>query len=231
MDLNLLNDRKIQVRAPSARRRLAGSGTSLPGLTIAKSATSVTPGINAELGSPRFNIEPPRRPILAAAVRVKHLLLCTFLFASSCLAAQPDIITVRQISLELARDIAMKAIETCRASGYNISAVVLDRSGNIQAALRDTLAAPYTLEISERKAGLAILSGLPSGEFRDKRPDIRPELDQIRGLIVMGGGLPIQAGGSQIGAIGVAGAPGSDKDAACAAQALEAVRDRLEFTN
>jgi uncharacterized protein GlcG (DUF336 family) len=231
MDLNLLNDLTIQVRAPSARLLLTASGTSLPGVTLASSATSVIPGINSELGPPRFNIEPPMRAILGVGVGVKHLLLCMFLFASSCLGAPPDIITVRQISMELARDIAMKAIETCRASGYNISAVVLDRAGNIQAALRDTLAAPYTLEISERKAGLAILSGLPSGEFRDKRPDIRPELDQIRGLIVMAGGLPIQAGGSQIGAIGVAGAPGSDKDAACAAQALQAVRDRLEFTD
>jgi uncharacterized protein GlcG (DUF336 family) len=164
-------------------------------------------------------------------VGMKKVLLCILMYSSPALAAQPDLITVKQISLELARDLAMKAVETCRASGYNISAVVLDRAGNVQAALRDTLAAPYTLEISERKAGLAIMSGIPSGEFRDTRADIRPELNHIHGLIVMEGGLPIQAGGSQIGAIGVSGAPGSDKDAACAAKALEALRERLEFTD
>jgi uncharacterized protein GlcG (DUF336 family) len=159
------------------------------------------------------------------------LLLVLCLLVSPTLAANPDLIPVKQISLELARDIAMKAVEACRASGYNISAVVLDRAGNLQAALRDTLAAPYTLEISERKAGMAIMSGIPSGEFRSMRADIRPELNHIRGLIVMEGGLPIQAGGSQVGAIGVSGAPGSDKDAACAAKALDGIQERLEFSN
>jgi uncharacterized protein GlcG (DUF336 family) len=162
---------------------------------------------------------------------MKELLLVLCLLASPALAAQPDLIPVKQISLELARDIAMYAIEACRASGYNISAVVLDRAGNIQAALRDALAAPYTLEISERKAGASIMSGISSAELRTARADIRAELDQIHGLLLIDGGLPIHAGGSLIGAIGVSGAPGSDKDAACAAKALEAVQERLEFTN
>lgn len=162
---------------------------------------------------------------------MKKLLLSLFLIGTSAFAAQPDFIPVKQISLELARDIAMKAVEACRASGYNVSAVVLDRAGNIQAALRDTLSSPYTLEIAERKAGMAIMSGIPTGQFRDARADIRPELNHIRGLIVMEGGLPIEAGGSMIGAVGVSGAPGGGKDAACAAKALETVQERLEFAN
>src|SRR5512143_648117 len=100
------------------------------------------------------------------------------------LAARPDVQPVKQISLELARDIAMDAIETCRKDGYTVSAVVLDRAGNVQAARRDTLAPRYTLEIAERKAGTSILSGIGSGECRDARGDIRPELNHIDGLIV-----------------------------------------------
>ena len=75
-------------------------------------------------------------------------LLPLVLFASAlpALAAQPDILPVKQISLELARDIAMASVEACRQDGYNVSAVVLDRAGNVQAALR------HTLEIAERKA-------------------------------------------------------------------------------
>lgn len=145
------------------------------------------------------------------------------------LAAQPDLLPVKQISLELARDIAMDAVETCRGAGYTVSAVVLDRAGNVQAALRDTLAPRYTLEIAERKAGMSIMSGIDSGEFRAARGDIRPELNHIDGLIVMEGGLPIRAAGSLIGAVGVSGAPGGDKDAACAAAALKKVEERLEF--
>jgi uncharacterized protein GlcG (DUF336 family) len=145
------------------------------------------------------------------------------------MAAQPDVLPVKQIGLELARDIAMASVEACRKDGYNVSAVVLDRAGNVQAALRDTLAARHTLEIAERKAGMTIMSGSNSGEFRAARGDIRPELNHIDGLIVMDGALPIRAAGSLIGAVGVSGAPGGEKDAACAAAALKQMEERLEF--
>ena len=162
---------------------------------------------------------------------MKTLLALTLLAASlPALAAQPDLLPVKQISLELARDIAMDAVEACRKDGYTVSAVVLDRAGNVQAALRDTLAARHTLEIAERKAGMSIMSGTDTGSFRAARPDIRPELNHMSGLIVMEGGLPIRAAGSLIGAVGVSGAPGGEKDAACAAAALKTVEERLEFS-
>ena len=43
------------------------------------------------------------------------------------------------------------------------------------------------------------------------------------------GGLVIQAGGSLLGGVGVAGAPGGDKDEACAKAGLESVQDKLDF--
>ena len=46
---------------------------------------------------------------------------------------------------------------------------------------------------------------------------------------MMQGGLQISAGGFRLGAIGVSGAPGGDKDEACARKALEKIGDRLEF--
>ncbi len=156
--------------------------------------------------------------------------LLPLVLAAAALPAQAtDMVPVRQIGLELARDIAMGAVEACRKDGYNVSAVVLDRAGNVQAALRDTLAARHTLEIAERKAGMTIMSGIGSGEFRAARGDIRPELNHMTGLIVMDGALPIRAAGALIGAVGISGAPGGDKDAACAAAALQKVEERLEF--
>jgi uncharacterized protein GlcG (DUF336 family) len=158
-------------------------------------------------------------------------LLAAFLSAAalSARAVQPDILPVKQITLELARDIAMASVEACRQDGYNVSAVVLDRAGNVQVALRDTLASRYTLEIAERKAGASIMSGIDSGEFRAARNDIRPELNHTTGLIMIEGAIPIRAAGSLIGAVGVSGAPTSNKDAACAAAALKKVEERLEF--
>jgi len=161
---------------------------------------------------------------------MKTLFPLTLLAASlPALAAQPDILPVKQIGLELARDIAMASVEACRKDGYTVSAVVIDRAGNLQVALRDSLAARHTLEIAERKAGMAVMSGSDTGEFRAARADIRPELNHINGLIVMDGALPIRAAGSLIGAVGVSGAPGGDKDRACAAAALKTVEERLEF--
>jgi uncharacterized protein GlcG (DUF336 family) len=162
---------------------------------------------------------------------MKTLLTLTLLATAlpALAAAQPDILPVKQIGLELARDIAMASVEACRKDGYNVSAVVIDRAGNLQVAMRDSLAARHTLEIAERKAGMAVMSGSDSGEFRAARADIRPELNHINGLIVMDGALPIRAAGSLIGAVGVSGAPGGDKDRACAAAALQKVQERLEF--
>jgi uncharacterized protein GlcG (DUF336 family) len=162
---------------------------------------------------------------------MKTLLTLTLLATSlpALAAAQPDILPVKQIGLELARDIAMASVEACRQDGYNVAAVVLDRAGNLQVAMRDSLAARHTLEIAERKAGMAVMSGSDTGEFRAARGDIRPELNHIDGLIVMDGALPIRAAGSLIGAVGVSGAPGGDKDRACAAAALRKLEERLEF--
>ena len=155
--------------------------------------------------------------------------LIASLMAAPLLAHASDSLSVRTISMELAKDIAHESIKACRKSGYNVSAVVVDRNGLVQAALRDDLATRFTLQIAEEKANSVILSGISSGEFRKARSDIQQELNHIDGLIIMQGGIPIEIAGSKIGAIGVSGAPGGDKDELCAQQALEALAERIEF--
>jgi len=171
-----------------------------------------------------------------ALLMISHKpLLLTALFAFISLqglatnTTASDVLTVKNIGMELARDIANKAVLACRKKGYQVAAVVVDRNGNLQAALRDDLAARFTLQLSEKKANLAILAGIPTSEFRKSRGDIRPELNHIEDLIVLEGGLNIMAGGYRIGAVGVSGAPGGDIDEACAKEALEEFEDRLEF--
>lgn len=140
-----------------------------------------------------------------------------------------DIITDKSIGMELARDLADETVMACRSAGYHVSAVVVDRFGLMRAALRDDLASRFTLEIAQRKANMTVMAWTNSGEFKDARGDIQQELNHIEGLIVMEGGLKIIAGGYNIGAIGVSGAPGGDKDAACAQAALDELIDRIEF--
>ncbi|OFZ68477.1 MAG: hypothetical protein A2Z01_09195 [Betaproteobacteria bacterium RBG_16_58_11] len=155
------------------------------------------------------------------------LFLMAFLFAISAAAA--DVVSFKTVSLELARDLAQAAVDACRAEGYQVTAIVVNRSGDAQAMLRDSMAPRYTMQIAREKAEAVILSGVASSEFRRNRQDIRMEMNHVQGILVLEGGLPIRSGGSMLGALGVSGAPGGDKDEACAQAALNKLQERLEF--
>jgi len=140
-----------------------------------------------------------------------------------------DTVTDNSIGMDLARDIANETIMACRKDGYHISAVVVDRHGLIRATLRDDQASRFTMEIAERKANMTVMAWTNSGQFKKAREDIRQELNHIDGVIVMDGAIKIVSGGYNIGAVGVSGAPGGDKDAACAKKALKKLKERIEF--
>jgi uncharacterized protein GlcG (DUF336 family) len=51
----------------------------------------------------------------------------------------------------------------------------------------------------------------------------------LPGVVIIGGGLIVESGGTLVGAIGVSGAPGGDADEACAKAGTEAIQGRLDF--
>jgi len=153
------------------------------------------------------------------------------LVASALPVAAGDLYSSRRMSLELARDIAQKAVESCRRQGYSVSAVVVDREGIVQVILRDSLASRFTMELAQRKANAVTLAGVAGSEFRRARQDIRDEINSVPELLMLEGAVPIRAGGALLGAVGVSGAPGGDRDEACAAEAVAALQDRLEFAD
>jgi len=57
---------------------------------------------------------------------------------------------------------------------------------------------------------------------------IVPDLPGFGGSKALGGGLPIKAGNEVIGAIGVSGSPGADKDEACATAGIAQAADKLK---
>ncbi len=153
-----------------------------------------------------------------------------------CLAAvtagpvrSQDVVTVKLLTLELARDIAWAALEACRKEGYQVAVVVVDRAAVPQVVMRDVYAPRFTLEIAERKANAVILSGVSTREFAQNRAEILDELNLVDGVLILRGGVPLRAAGSLIAAVGVSGAPGGDKDEACALKGIESVAERLEF--
>ncbi len=162
-------------------------------------------------------------------MKMKALIFPLTLLMTSGTVLAEDTLDEKNIGMELARDIATESILACREKGYSVSAVVVDRHGNQRVALRDDYASKFTLQIAEEKANATIMSGLKSGDFRAQRGDIRPELNHVDGILMMIGGLPIISGGVRIGAVGVSGAPGGERDEACAQQALNKLEDRLAF--
>lgn len=162
-------------------------------------------------------------------INIVKLAFTSIVLLTSISVQAKDVVSDKSIGMDLARDIANAAVLTCRKQGYGVSAVVVDRHGIMRAALRDDAAARFTLEIAERKANMSVMAWTDSGAFRKARGDIQQELNHVNGLIVMEGGIKIVAGGYNIGAIGVSGAPGGDKDAACARKAIEQLNERIEF--
>ena len=161
-------------------------------------------------------------------MKIKSLML--FLGAMLSLpASAADILNVKLMTLDLARDIAHQTMEACRKRGFQAAVVVVDRDGAPQVMLRDVYVSRHAIEIAERKANAVMLSGVSTQEFRTNRADIRAELNEIPGILLLRGGLPIRAGGSLVGAVGVSGAPGGEKDEACAAAGIQAVQERLDF--
>jgi len=146
-------------------------------------------------------------------------------------AEAEDIINVRRMTMELAAEIANGAVMACRGEGYQVSAVVVDRTGNMQAAMRDTLASRFTLQIAEEKANAVVLSGVNSSVFRQSRADIRDEMNEVDGIMLLDGGVEIRAAGSLLGAVGVSGAPGGDIDERCALKGLAGPQERLDFVD
>jgi uncharacterized protein GlcG (DUF336 family) len=154
-------------------------------------------------------------------------LLCSLL-AGPALQAQ-DVVPSRLMGLDLARDIAQGAIDACRKDGYQVSVVVVDRSGRVQVVMRDVYSNHQFTALAEGKAQAAVMSGGSSGTLRANRPDMVNELNLLPDVFVLRGGLPIQVAGATIGGVGVSGAPGGDKDEACARHGINAVQERLDF--
>ena len=80
-----------------------------------------------------------------------------------------------------------------------------------------------------RKAYTARTTRAPSGDLV-KRLKENPQLSQIylTNVIAAQGALPIKIGNDTIGAAGVSGAPGGDKDEACVKAGLDKVADQLK---
>jgi len=145
------------------------------------------------------------------------------------LPAQAQLLAHKDLSLATALTIATTAAETCKGQGYRVSVAVVGRNGEIILHMRGDEASPHTMENSQRKAYTARTFRVPSGEIAQRLKD-NPTLPFVHldRVVAAQGALPIKIGDEVIGAVGVSGAPGGDKDEACAKTGLDKVADQLK---
>jgi uncharacterized protein GlcG (DUF336 family) len=163
----------------------------------------------------------------------KCFILCGAVFAASgsifAAQAQAELLTIKALSAPLAVAIAQTAYEACTQQGHRVSVAVVGLEGETLVAIRGDGASPHTFENSQRKAYTARTFRVPSGEFAQRVKD-NPASGQthLTGVIALQGALPIKFGDSVIGAVGVSGAPGGEKDEACAKAGIDKVADQLK---
>ena len=143
-------------------------------------------------------------------------------------SANAQILVHKDLSLAMATSMAVSAIEACKAQGYNVSAHVVGRNGEVIVGLRNERAGLATFENSMKKAYTARTFRMPSGKFADNVKG-NPNAGGLflTNITPAQGALPIMIGEETIGAIGISGAPGGDKDEACAKAGLAKIGDRL----
>jgi uncharacterized protein GlcG (DUF336 family) len=159
------------------------------------------------------------------------LLAAVALVFSHVAGAADATFSVKVLTPETALKAARAALERCRASGYQVAVAVSDRMGIVQVLLRDRFAGPHTLDLASSKAYTAASFRMNTSELQEATQAGRPQsgIRNRPGVAALAGGLPIEASGAHVGAIGVSGAPGGKEDDACAAAGIAAIREELEL--
>jgi uncharacterized protein GlcG (DUF336 family) len=162
-------------------------------------------------------------------IRFSVLAIATFVFLSafSMTALSQDLLTQKVISVEMAQTMAQATIAQCRANGYRVSVTIIDNAGLLKAFLRDDGSGAGTGDLSRSKAHTALFFRRTSAETAKAFGAMTPP-PNVAGTVLMAGGVPIKVGTETIGAIGVSGAPGGDKDEACAEAGIAKVADKLK---
>jgi uncharacterized protein GlcG (DUF336 family) len=157
---------------------------------------------------------------------LNRVVLCTIATAAGVLAQ--GLPTMKVLTVDVAQTIAQEAMAKCRADGYKVSVRVVDAANIEKAFLRDDGAGMATVQVATMKANSVMAFGRASGPPANLPAGAPVPAPIVPGTINAMGGVPIKVGDQVIGAVSVSGAPGGDKDAACANAALSKVEARLK---
>jgi len=138
------------------------------------------------------------------------------------------------LPLSLALEAATEAVRVCAQHGYQVTATVVDIDGVPQVALRGDGATIHTAESSFDKAYTVVTLGPifdldTSGKLFEmaKTNPYAPRLATMHNVLALPGAVAFKSKKVIVGALGVGGAPGGDKDEVCAQAGVAKVADRL----
>lgn len=144
---------------------------------------------------------------------------------SAAVALSQGLPTQKVLTLEVAQIIAQEALAKCKADGYKVTVTVVDGANMLKAFLRDDGSNNVGIEVGRMKTNFVMAYGRPSAPPANAAPGAVPI---AANTTYAQGGLPIKVGDQLIGAVSVSGAPGGERDAACANAGIEKVADRLK---
>ena len=126
--------------------------------------------------------------------------------------------------------IATTAADLCKSQGYTVSVAVVGRNGEVVVQMRGDNAPPHTVENCSARPIRARTVSRAVGRARaaaQGQPAARPFV-YLSNVVAAQGALPIKVGDDVIGAVGVSGAPGGEKDEVCAKAGIDKVADTLK---
>jgi uncharacterized protein GlcG (DUF336 family) len=156
----------------------------------------------------------------------------TILLPAGAVFAEAPTFQTKSLTLETAVVAAKAAMEFCRKQGYQVGVAVVDRSGVTQVFLRDRFAGAHTVDVATNKAWTAASFRIPTLSLAADTQAGKPAsgIRAIPRVMAVGGGVPIEGGGTLLGAIGVSGAPGGEADDACARAGIKAITEAIELS-
>jgi len=169
---------------------------------------------------------------LALAMTASSALAQTFAPPPTGAPPNPPPARAKGPPMALALEAAQVAIAACKANGYNTTALIVDTANVPIVLLTGDGASPRTPAVAAGKTAITVKYKVASGVIVQRistdaalkaEVEGNPEIRQARR-----GALPLMAGGELIGAFAVSGAPGGDKDEACAQAGIDKIASRLK---
>jgi uncharacterized protein GlcG (DUF336 family) len=97
--------------------------------------------------------------------------------------------------------------------------------------LRDRYAGPHTPDTAQRKAWTAVSFRADTLALANNTQagSAQSGARLITNALMIGGGVPVQAAGMTVAAVGISGAPSGEADDRCARAGINAVKAKLEL--